>query len=74
MPYDDIRGSWWDDPDEDEDDTGAGAGDTGAGEVGYLDAEIFLNMFDAVGVCNGCGTVGMVNGWELCEFCMDEFD
>lgn len=33
-----------------------------------------LVSFDAIGTCQGCGAVGNVNGYEFCEWCMDEFD
>ena len=64
MPYDDIRFSGWDDPDEN---------DNGAGEDNH-DANFDFFDFGAIGTCKGCDIVTNVNGWEFCEFCMDEFE
>jgi len=64
MTYDDTRFSHWDDPDDSDD---------GNGEDAH-DANLYLGIFDAIGECVGCGVVGMVNGWQFCEFCMDEFE
>ena len=34
----------------------------------------FMLICDAIGVCEGCGETTLVNGYMLCEFCMDEFE
>lgn len=61
MPYDDTRFSHWDDPDDE---------DT---ETDYDDSP-FPAPCDIIGICIGCETVGLVNVYHMCEFCMDDME
>lgn len=65
MPYDDIRFSWWDDPDDDE----------GQDEFFYADEYGDIEMFDSYyeppyeSECNMCGKERSLNSEGYCSQC-----